>query len=222
MIIEYSIYDISLSDDEIRKNIQQAITFKPSTISVFAPQIRLVKALTSSTTGIKIASSIDYPFGILDTKTRGAAIETAIKNGATIINVVAQPYNFCNRKYEKFRDDIKHNKEICEKYSVELRYILEYRVFTYELLYKVAQILIDHNINTVYPSTGYALDDINDNILASALINKKVPINIICNGNVWNISQIQNIKKANLYGLKVNSLNGLELITQNNSTFENF
>jgi deoxyribose-phosphate aldolase len=79
MIIEYSIYDISLSDDEIRKNIQQAITFKPSTIGVFAPQIRLVKALTSSTTGIKIASSIDYPFGILDTKTRGAAIETAIK-----------------------------------------------------------------------------------------------------------------------------------------------
>jgi deoxyribose-phosphate aldolase len=136
--------------------------------------------------------------------------------------VVAQPYNFCNRKYEKFRDDIKYNKEICEKYSVELRYILEYRVFTYELLYKVAQILIDHNINTIYPSTGYALDDINDNILASALINKKVPINIICNGNIWNISQIQNIKKANLYGLKVNSLNGLELITQNNSTFENF
>jgi deoxyribose-phosphate aldolase len=222
MIIEYSIYDISLSDDEIRKNIQQAITFKPSTIGVFAPQIRLVKALTSSTTGIKIACSVDYPFGILDTKTRGAAIETAIKNGATIINVVAQPYNFCNRKYEKFRDDIKYNKEICEKYSVELRYILEYRVFTYELLYKVAQILIDHNINTIYPSTGYALDDINDNILASALINKKVPINIICNGNIWNISQIQNIKKANLYGLKVNSLNGLELITQNNSTFENF
>lgn len=222
MIIEYSIYDISLSEDEIRKNIQEVITLKPSVISVFPPYIKLAKALTSTTSGLKIAAAIDYPFGILDTKTRGIAIENSIKSGASIINLVAQPYNFCNRKYEKFRDDIKYNKEICDKYSVEIRYILEYRVFTYELLYKVSQILLDHNINTIYPSTGYSLDDINDNILASALINKKVPINIICNGNIWNISQINNVKKAKLYGLSLNSLNGLELIAQNNSAFEKF
>ena len=101
----------------------------------------------------------------------------------------------CNRKYDKFREDIKNNLEICTKNNIELRYILEYRVFTYELLYKVSQILMDFGINTIYPSTGYLLDDINDNILASALINKKVPINIICNGNIWNISQINNVSK---------------------------
>ena len=92
--------------------------------------------------------------------------------------------------------------------------MLEYRVFTYELLYKVSQIMMDFGIEVMYPSTGHSLDDINDNILASALINKKVPINIICNGNVWNIGQINNINKTNLYGIKVNSINALQLLSQ--------
>jgi hypothetical protein len=84
------------------------------------------------------------------------------------------------------------------------------------LLYKIAQILVGYGIDTAYPSTGYLLDDINDNILASVLINKKVTnINMICNGNLWNNNHISLVQKANLYGLRVNSLNALELITKN-------
>jgi hypothetical protein len=80
-------------------------------------------------------------------------------------------------------------------------------------LYKVCQILLDHGISTVYPSSGHSLDDINDNILASALINKKVPdIKIICNGNIWLESHIRTIEKANLHGIKLFSINGLDLI----------
>lgn len=212
MIIEYSSYDISLSDDELRTNLQQAITFQPNTISVLPPSIKLAKNILPST--ISLASAVDYPLGVLDSKNRALIIETCIKNGAQIINVVAQPHNFCNRKYEKFRDDIRTNNELCLKYGVELRYILEYRVFTYELLYKVSQILLDLGIKTIYPSTGYLLDDINDNILAAGLINKKVPINIVCNGNLWNISQINTLKKSTLYGVMVNSINALDLATK--------
>lgn len=212
MIIEYSSYDISLSDDELRTNLQQAITFQPNTISVLPPSIKLAKNIIPST--ISLASAVDYPLGVLDSKNRALIIETCIKNGAQIINVVAQPHNFCNRKYEKFREDIRTNSELCLKYGVELRYILEYRVFTYELLYKVSQILLDLGIKTIYPSTGYLLDDINDNILAAGLINKKVPINIVCNGNLWNIGQINTLKKSTLYGVMVNSINALELATK--------
>jgi deoxyribose-phosphate aldolase len=212
MIIEYSSYDISLSDDELRANLKQAIAFQPSTISVLPPHTKLAKNILPST--ILLSCALDYPLGLLDSKNRTSTIETCIKNGAQIINLVAQPHNFCNRKYEKFRDDIRSNNELCLKYGVELRYILEYRVFTYELLYKVSQILLDLGVNTIYPSTGYLLDDINDNILAAGLINKKVPINIICNGNIWNISQINMLKKTTLYGVMVNSINALDLATK--------
>lgn len=54
--------------------------------------------------------------------------------------------------------------------------MLEYRIYSYELLYKIAQILLDHGVTTILPSTGYLLDDINDNILACVLIHKKWPI----------------------------------------------
>jgi deoxyribose-phosphate aldolase len=213
MIIEYSAYDISLSDEEIKKLLSSVVQYKPNTISVLLPNLKVTKSILSGT-GISISTPIDYPFGILDTKNRAAIVETAIKAGANIINLVAQPHFFCNRKYDKFREDIKTNLEICTQASVELRYMLEYRVFTYELLYKVSQIMMDFGIDVIYPSTGHSLDDINDNILASALINKKVPINIICNGNVWNISQINNINKTDLYGIKVNSINALQLLSQ--------
>jgi deoxyribose-phosphate aldolase len=212
MIIEYSTYDISLSDDELKTNLQQAITFNPDTISVLPTSLKLAKNIIPPS--IALSTVVDYPLGILDSKNRNSITETCIKNGAKIISIAAQPYNFCNRKYDKFREDIRTNIEICLKHDVELRYILEYRVFTYELLYKVSQILLDIGVNTIYPSTGYLLDDINDNILASCLINKKVPINIICNGNLWNINQISIIKKSNLFGIMVNSLNALELVSK--------
>jgi deoxyribose-phosphate aldolase len=217
MIIEYSIYDIAISDEELKKNLNEVVTYNPNTISVLPANIKLVKNIISSTNkNIKISTCIDYPLGIFDTKTRNLAIESAIKSGADIISVCAQSYFFCNRKYDKFREDIRSNLEICSKNNVKLRYFLEYRVFTYELLYRVSQILLDLGVDTIYPSTGYLLDDINDNLVAAALINKKVPINIICNGNIWNNSQINNIFKSKIHGIKVNSINGLDLLNQNN------
>lgn len=217
MIIEYSIYDIAISDEELKKNLNEVVTYNPSTISVLPANIKLAKNIISSfNKNIKISTCIDYPLGSFDTKTRNLAIESAIKSGADIVSVCAQSYFFCNRKYDKFREDIKSNIEICLKNNIQLRYFLEYRVFTYELLYRVSQILLDFGVDTIYPSTGYSLDDINDNLVASALINKKVPINIICNGNIWNNSQINNIFKSKIYGIKVNSINALNLLNQNN------
>jgi predicted xylose isomerase-like sugar epimerase len=50
------------------------------------------------------------------------------------------------------------------------------------------------------------------------MINKKVPsINIISNGNVWNQNQVDNIKKASLYGIRVNSINALRLFNKKNN-----
>lgn len=217
MIIEYSIYDIAISDEELKKNLNEVVTYNPNTISVLPANIKLAKNIISSTNkSIKISTCIDYPLGIFDTKTRNMAVESAIKSGADIVSVCAQSYFFCNRKYDKFREDIRSNLEICSKNNVKLRYFLEYRVFTYELLYRVSQILLDLGVDTIYPSTGYLLDDINDNLVAAALINKKVPINIICNGNIWNNSQINNIFKSKIHGIKVNSINGLDLLNQNN------
>lgn len=212
MLLEYAYYDTSSSDVEIQNNLTSALAHKPSSISILPPYIKLAKSLINNN-DTKISTAIDYPLGTMDIKSRICQLNFCISNKVDIIEAVCPTQLLCNRKYDKFRDDIKQLHTLCLESNTELRYILEYRKYSYELLYKIAQILYDLNITTIYPSTGHSLDDIYDNLTASALINKKVPnINIICNGNLWNPDQIKIIKNSQIYGLRVNSLNSLNLI----------
>jgi deoxyribose-phosphate aldolase len=215
MKLEYSIYDTSLNENELKENINQAIKYSIDILSVLPIYLKTAKSCISD--NIKISAAVDYPLGTSDLKTRISSVEYCIKNGAKVIDIVAPPSPLANRKYDKFREDIKTISEVISSYpDVEMRYFLEYRIFSYDLLYKISQILRGHGIKNVFPSTGYFLDDINDNILASVMIKKKVQdLNIICNGNIWNNNQISSIKKANLDSLRLNSLNALELFTKN-------
>jgi deoxyribose-phosphate aldolase len=214
MQIEYSYYDLASNEHETKENIKIAATFPIYSISVLPYYIKLAKANIGNEP-IKISTIIDYPLGSSDLSTRIISSKNAIKAGASVLEIVIPTSYLCNRKYDKFREDIKNHTLLGIENKVEIKYILEYRLFTYELLYKISQILTGYNVKDIYPSSGYFLDDINDNILAAALINKKNPdINIICNGNIWNSDQILNLKKHNLYGLKVNSINALDLVFQ--------
>ena len=213
MIIEYANFDIANNDTELKNEIGYACQFNIDTIAVLPNSVKLARAMIPD--HISISTPIDFPIGISDSKSRISQIEYAGKNGANKVDILVPTHPVCNRKYDKLRDDIKLNIEICQKLNLSVRYILEYRIFTYETLYKVAQILGSYGIFEVFPSSGYMLDNIMDNILAGVMINKKVPnINIICNGNVWNDSQIDNIIKTNLYGIRIHSLNGLKLVYQ--------
>jgi len=211
-IIEFGHYDTASNDAEVKNLILDVIKYGPQTISVYPHNLKLIKPLLPNY--IKLSSVIDYPYGQSDINTRLSSAEFCIKNGAKILEVVAPNNYLCNRKYDKFRDDIASFKELCVKNDVELRYVLEYRVFTLELMYKVAQILLENEISTIYPSTGNLFDDISDNIIATVLVNKKVPnIKIISTGNLWNDKQAQNIcKNSDIYGFKCFALNSLSRI----------
>jgi len=215
MLIEYSYYDLASNDVEFKENLKKAIKYPISSISVLPFYIKSAKTIIASNP-IKLSTVVDYPLGINDLGTRLFATQNAIKAGISAIEIVLPTQVLSNRKYDKFREDVDAQKNLCLKNNIELKYILEYRVFSYEVLYKIVQILKTFGISDIYPSTGYLLDDVYDNILASALITKKIPeINAICNGNVWNNDQVNKIKKMHLYGIKVNSLNALSLFFKN-------
>jgi deoxyribose-phosphate aldolase len=140
-------------------------------------------------------------------------IQYASKNGASIVDIMVPHSIISNRKYEKFRDDIKNIVELCLSLNIKPRYMFEYRVFNYDTLYKLAQILSTYNIFDIFPSSGYRLDNLYDNILAGAMIQKKVPKSkIIYNANIWNMSQIDQIISIQPYGIRLSSRNSLELL----------
>jgi len=208
--IEYAHYDIASNETEVKNLITEAINFRPNSISILPTSVKLAKSLLPLS--IKLAAVIDYPLGVMDQKSRLISVENCIRSGCDIIEIVSPSYFLCNRKYDKFREDITKVKELCDSQGIEIRYILEYRVFTLELMYKAAQILIGHDIKTIYPSTGYLLDNLSDNILACGLISKKVDkIQLISNGNVWNDSHIDLIQKtSSVFGIKCHTINSLK------------
>lgn len=212
--IEYGYYDFASNENETKEIIGQAIQYHPDIIFTLPYYSKSIKSLIKDGP-TKIGTTIDYPFGLSDIKNRNMAVESAIKNGISVLEMIAPVNLLCNRKYDKIRDDINSNKELCDRAGVELRYTLDYRVFTLDLLYKIAQMLVGHNIITIYPSSNYFLDNLSDNILASALINKKVAnINIIVNGNAWTDHHVHMLlSHTQIYGYKTNNLYILELLS---------
>lgn len=215
MQIEYAAYDIAINEDEIKNNIQEAVKYNPSCISIHPYSLSSIKGLVPE--HIKISCAVDYPMGLNDTITRSNVVQQIAKNNqVSIIDLNIPSKLIVNRKYDKFREDIKINSEICKEHNVQLRYVLEYRVFSHEILAKLCQILKTFDIQQILPSSGFLLDDINDNIIAAKYLMTKSDIKVICNGNLWTKQQVENVGKAGVYGLRVFHLPALELATKNN------
>ncbi len=211
--IEYAIYDIDFDENEIKTNIETAKTYRIQGISVPFYYLKFCKNLVKDAP-IIVSTSIDYPMGLSDTKTRNSAISNAIDIGADKIEIVMQNNYLSNRKYDKIRSDIKSNIDICRANNIALHYYLEYRVFTHQSLIKACEILQEFDIDTVYPSTGYMLDSLEDNLVASVLLNQKTGIKTIFSGNLWNKDHIKKLKNSHISHYRVNNLNALSLISQ--------
>jgi len=212
MLLEFCQHDYTLNENENKELILEALKYKPDYLSVFSYYAKGVSQLTN----IPLICPIDFPIGISDSKSRLSMGEFAIKNGARGLDICFPVQLIGNRKYEKFREDIKNFNNIGTLNNINIRYILEYRKYSYELLYKLTQILLDFGISNILLSTGYFLDDINDNLIAASMISKKYPsINIILTANVWNQTQVNNIKKIGIFGLRTYNISSLKLFYQN-------
>lgn len=209
MIIEISFHDLETKETDLKTDIIRAIKYQPDYISVFSQYVKLARKTTSN--NIPISTPIDYPLGISDLSTRHAEIIAAHKNGASKVDIVIPILYLINRKYDKFREDIKNNLELCQTLDINLSYMLEYRVFSHLALTKICNILKEFKLSTIYVSTGYMLDDISDNLIASMYLAQKADMKTIINGNIWNKNQINHIMKHKPYGIRLKNIYSLEL-----------
>lgn len=212
MNIEYACYDRSLTEDEVKNNVASAIKLGIKTIATYQYSIAYIKNIISENNA-KLYCPVDFPYGVCDTKSRNFMVEQLCRLGVSGIDIVAQSKYICNRKYDKIREDIKSNMELAQKYNIDLRYIIEYRVFNYEILAKICQIFKSMGINEILPSTGQMLDDINDNIIAAKYLNTKSGIKVIVNGNIWNENHLSAIKQSEINNVRVHNLPNIELLS---------
>lgn len=209
MYIEYYINSIDEKDDEIKIAIDNISKLPLSCITAPFHHAKLVKKLYNH---IPVGCFIDYPIPTNNSEQRLNSIKDAINIGVKYIAISAPYYYIINRKYTKFKEDIKQNLTLCLSNNIELRYILEYRKFDHQLSTKICEILKDEGVDCIYPSSGFFLDNIDDNIIACAYLNTKTGIKTIVNGNIWKQNHINEILKIKPYGISTNQINSLNLI----------
>jgi len=210
MYIDFALIDAGITETEAKDLIKYVVN-KDLTNSITVPFyfIKLLKPYI--TNGLDCACLIDYPLGISDIPTRASAVYQAIKAGFNTLDI-SMPQNLAsNRKYDKIRDDIESIVNIKGDSKINIRYILEYRKFDHHCLKKVCEIFENFGIKYVFPSSGYFIDNIADNILASIfLLKNSKDINIICTGNAWRDQHYETIINSGLFGFRTFSVNTLE------------
>lgn len=209
MYVDFALTDTDLSDTDAKKLIEESIKYSINSITAPFYLIKSIKNLIPE--NILLSCFIDYPLGISDLRTRRFAIEQAVKAGANAVDI-AMPQNLAaNRKYEKIREDIKSAKEFCDSANIQSRYILEYRTFDHHCLKKICEIFENHQIKYVFPSTGFFLDNLADNILASIFLHQNSKdLNIISTGNVWINKHFDTLIKSGLFGFRTTSIHSLK------------
>ena len=214
-ILEYGYYDVAANDTEVKQNVARAVKLSVDVVSVLPSYLRATRNILKDSQTI-LSTVVDYPFGLSSIASRRVETENALKSGAKIIELVAPNHALCNKKYDKFRKDINEQKALCDRHDAELRYIIDYRTYTEYMLYKISTMVAAHQVDTIYPSNNYMLDNIVDNLIASMMIAKKVPyLNVVVNGNAWNEKQLNLIQKTDIYGYKTNNILTLETLSSN-------
>lgn len=211
MYIDYILQDADLSENSVKDMVTKIIDKKYiSSITVPYYLIKLVKPLLGDST-IDFSCLVDYPLGISDLKSREFAATQAIRGGVNTIDIVIPQNLAANRRYDKIREDIRNITAIANEKSVKVRYVLEYRVFDHHCLKKICEIFETLSVKYVFPSTGYFLDNLADNIIASVFLHQhSKDLNIICSGNIWNIKHFELINKSGLFGFRTNSWHTIE------------
>jgi len=210
MYIDFIVNKTDVSDIELKDTLTKVLTFSNLINSITVPYyyLKTTKGLISENYNqdISLSCLIDYPMGISDLKTRQFAVSQAIKSGATAIDICMPQNLAANRKYDKIREDIKNISDISLDKNIKYRYILEYRNFDHHCLKKICEIFENFNIQYVFPSSGYFIDNLADNIIAGVFLHQNSKnLNIICTGDAWTEKHFATVNKSGLFGIRLSS-----------------
>jgi deoxyribose-phosphate aldolase len=210
MYIDFAIIDTEINELEAKDNIKKIIDNNyVNSITVPIYFSKLIKPYLNN--GLDFSCLIDYPLGISDTSSRVCSVIEASSAGFNAVDVCMPQNLAANRKYDKIREDIKKITELCLDKKLTPRYILEYRKFDHYCLKKICEIFENMSVNYVFPSSGYFLDNISDNIIASTFLYKNSKnLKIICTGNIWLDKHLESLIKSGLFGFRTSSLFVLE------------
>jgi deoxyribose-phosphate aldolase len=203
--LEYINVSYDLTEHELSDIIKKIQTISEVETVVLPPYfIKYARGLLGNTKNISCL--VDFPMGMSDIKSRASLSSFGIKNLANYIDIVIPSNYLTNRKYDKIREDIKYQKEICQN----IRYILEYRVFDHQYLKKMTDILMSNDLTTICISTGQSLDILSDAIIAAEFLRSQFNgLKTIISANFWNDKHFNLINNYKPYAIRCSYIDSI-------------
>lgn len=213
MKVEFQATDEILSNQELIQVYEEIKKYSFVTkMACLPPFLSVIKKKDSN---IKLSSIIDFPLGLMQTNQRLDLIKDSIQKGADSIELVMPSFLITNKQTTKIKNDIEKCYSLCVDNAVDLHYILEYRSYNYSCLYRIIKNLIKFNLNEVYISTGYRVDDIYDHLIAIGIISKEISsAKIICNANIYNENHLELLENNKIEIFRVKTTHILDTIAQ--------
>ncbi len=214
MRIELSMHHSEHSDMDIKKEIKSVLEtgLDIQEISVFPYNIKSIKRSIKKESNVILSSPIDFPLGVSDTESRLNQCAYAISSGVQKIDIMAPSSLIVNKKYDQMREEIAQITELCVSENIQYSYMLEYRMFTHSCLQRICKMLKTLGIDTIYPSSGYMLDNIIDNIIASVYLTQKTGMKTVVNGDIWTIAQADKIIKQKPHGIRLKTIHSARVL----------
>tara|TARA_R110002110_G_scaffold201091_1_gene411960 strand:+ start:5750 stop:6382 length:633 start_codon:yes stop_codon:yes gene_type:complete len=153
----------------------------------------------------KFSAAIDFPYGLSGTQIRIHEIILAIRQGASFIDLVINNSYIKEENWRKIREDLKACLSICKEKNVELRALIEYRLFPLKTVLMMCDLFNMNGVYHVVNSTGFIVDDISDNAITSHQMQEKTGVLVTSCARVFTAPQIKTFEDMDIYSLRLMS-----------------
>ena len=163
----------------------------------------------------KFAAAIDFPYGLSTPQVRLHEIILAIRHGAALIDLVLNSSYIKEQNWRKVKDDLKSCLTICRENDVELRPIIEYRLFAPKTVLMLCEILHRMHVNFLINCTGSFVDDLDDNAIMCHEIQNKTGLSVITCSKLIDKKYFNLFSSMDIYGIRFTSPKIAENILKN-------
>tara|TARA_Y100000004_G_scaffold29937_1_gene31069 strand:- start:915 stop:1547 length:633 start_codon:yes stop_codon:yes gene_type:complete len=153
----------------------------------------------------KFSAAIDFPYGLSSTQVRVHEIIMAIRQGASFIDLVIHNGYIKEKNWRKIKEDLKACMSICDQNNVNIRAIIEYRLFPVETVLLMCDLLNTIGIHNIVNSTGFVVDDINDNAIISHQMQDKTGVFVTSCVRAFKEKHIRIFKELDVHALRLMS-----------------
>ena len=153
--IDQSVLKPEFTEAEIRKYIQEGIDYGCKTVCINPAALEIAKEMCAGTE-TEVCVVCDFPFGLSSTASKVQQAEMMIKDGGVPeLDVVCNYGWIRSGKWDDVYNDIKAVADVCHKYGVKLKAIMETDALTTEEVIKTTDVIINAGTDFVKTSTGF-------------------------------------------------------------------